>query len=80
VTIITKLICKTPTCDYVNMFVSQVVLSGITLEPHVDQLVTRTLALADSNMKMQLCRHCLHLRLDVDDQVGGDHDEQIVDI
>jgi hypothetical protein len=42
---------------YVNMFVSQVILSGITLEPHVDQLVTIKVALADSNMMTQLCRH-----------------------
>jgi hypothetical protein len=32
------------------MFVSQVILSGITLEPRVDQLVKTTVALADSNM------------------------------
>jgi hypothetical protein len=42
---------------YVNMFVSQVVLSGTTLEPRVDQLVTATVALADSGMMTQLCRH-----------------------
>jgi hypothetical protein len=42
---------------YVNMFVSQVVLSGITLEPRVDQLVTIKVALADSNVMMQLCRN-----------------------
>jgi hypothetical protein len=51
------LICKTPTCEYVNLFGSQVILSGITLEPRVDQLVTMTVALADSNMMIQLCRH-----------------------
>ena len=34
------LICKTPTCDYVNMFISQIILSGITFEPCVDHLVT----------------------------------------
>jgi hypothetical protein len=39
------------------MFVSQVILSGITLEPHVDQLVKTTVALADSTMMMQLSRH-----------------------
>jgi len=39
------------------MFVSQVIFSGITLEPLVDQLVTSRLALADSNMMTQLCRH-----------------------
>ena len=33
------IICKTPTYEYVNMFVSQVILGGITLEPRVDQLV-----------------------------------------
>ena len=38
------------------MFVSQVILSGITLEPRVDQLVATTVTLADSNMMMQLCR------------------------
>jgi hypothetical protein len=38
------------------MFVSQVILSGITLEPRVDQLVTIKVALADSNMMTQLCR------------------------
>jgi hypothetical protein len=41
---------------YVNMFVSQVILSGITLEPWVDQLVVALAALADSNMMTQLCR------------------------
>jgi hypothetical protein len=39
------------------MFVSQVILSGITLEPSVEQLVTIKVALADSNMMMQLCRN-----------------------
>jgi len=39
------------------MVVSQVILSGITLEPRVDQLVTIKVALADSLMMMQLCRH-----------------------
>jgi hypothetical protein len=39
------------------MFVSQVILSRITLEPHVDQLVKTTVALADSTMMMQLHRH-----------------------
>jgi hypothetical protein len=48
--------CKTHTCEYVNMGVSQVILSGITLEPHVDQLVRTTVALADSTMMLQLCR------------------------
>jgi len=48
-------ICKTPTCQYVNMFVSEVILSGITLPLHVDQLVTIMVALADSTMMMQLC-------------------------
>jgi len=42
---------------YVNMFVSQVILSGITLEPCVDQSVKTTVALADSTMMMQLRRH-----------------------
>jgi hypothetical protein len=51
------LVCKTPTWEYVNMSVSQVILSGITLEPRVDQLVETTVALADSIMMMQLCRH-----------------------
>ena len=51
------LICKTPTCDYVNMVVSQVIFSGITLEPRVDQLVMTTVALAESIMMTQLCRH-----------------------
>jgi hypothetical protein len=39
------------------MFVSQVVISGIALRPNVDQLATRPLALANSNMMMQLCCH-----------------------
>ena len=39
------------------MFVSQVILSGITLQPHVDRLVMSQLALADSNVMMQLFRH-----------------------
>jgi len=47
--------CKTPICDCDIMFVRQVIVSGITLQPHVDQLVTSTLALTDSNMMMQLC-------------------------
>jgi hypothetical protein len=41
----------------VNMVVSQVIISGITLEPRVDQLVKTTVALADSSMKMQLRSH-----------------------
>jgi len=51
------LICKTPTCDYVNMVVSQVILSGITLEPRVDLLVMLTVALAESVKMTQLCCH-----------------------
>ena len=39
------------------MVLSQVILSGITLELQVDQLATSTLALADSLMMMQLCCH-----------------------
>ena len=39
------------------MFVSQVILGGITLEPRVDQLVETMVALVDSTMMMQLCRH-----------------------
>jgi hypothetical protein len=39
------------------MFVSQVIVSGITLELHVDQLVTIIVALVDSTMMMQLCHH-----------------------
>jgi len=39
------------------MFVSQVIISGITLEPHVDQLVMTKVALADSTMMTQLCHH-----------------------
>jgi hypothetical protein len=38
------------------MVVSQVILSGIILEPRVDQLVRATVALADSLMMTQLCR------------------------
>jgi len=49
--------CKTPTCDYISIFVSQVGLSGFTLEPRVDQIVTTTIALADSIKMMQICRH-----------------------
>jgi hypothetical protein len=41
------IICKTPTCEYVNMVVSQVILSGITLERDVDQLVKTTVTLVD---------------------------------
>jgi hypothetical protein len=48
---------KTPACNYVNMFVSQVVLSGVTLEPRVDQLAMIKITLADSDMMTQLCRH-----------------------
>jgi len=44
--------CRTPTWEYVNMFVIQVNLSGFTLEPHVDQFVTITVALANSTMIM----------------------------
>ena len=39
------------------MGVTQVILSGITLLLHVDQFAASTLALADSHMMMQLCRH-----------------------
>ena len=39
------------------MCVSQVIFSGMTLEPCVDQVVISQLALADSNVMMQLCRH-----------------------
>jgi hypothetical protein len=39
------------------MFVSQVILIGITLEPCVDQLVKTMVAQADTTMMMQLCRH-----------------------
>jgi hypothetical protein len=42
---------------YVNMVVSHGGLSGFTHEPHVDQLVETMVALADSGMMMQLCRH-----------------------
>jgi len=49
--------CKTPTSKYVNMVVSQVVLSGITLQPRIDSLVTATVTLADSNMMTHLCHH-----------------------
>jgi hypothetical protein len=55
-------ICKTPICKYVNMFVSQVTHSGITLEPRVNQLVVTTVTLADSNMMTQLCRHNLEVK------------------
>jgi hypothetical protein len=50
-------ICKIPICEYVNMFVSQVIHSGITLEPCVNQLVKTTVALVDSPIMIQLCRH-----------------------
>ena len=49
--------CKTPTCEYLNMVVSQVILSGILHQPRVDQLVKTMVALADSTMMMELCRH-----------------------
>jgi hypothetical protein len=39
------------------MFVSQVIISGISLEPWVNQLVKTTDALADTTMVMELCRH-----------------------
>ena len=42
--------------QYVNMFVSQLIHSGMIIELRVEQLVTATVALADSNMIMQLCR------------------------
>ena len=42
---------------YVIMVVSQVILSRITLEPRVDLLVKIKVALAESNMMTQLCRH-----------------------
>jgi hypothetical protein len=51
------IIYTTPTCDYVSMFVSQVVLSRTSHEPSVDQLVMITIALADSITMMQLCCH-----------------------
>jgi len=37
------------------MFASQVIFCGIALGPHVNQVVMSKFALADSNMKMQLC-------------------------
>jgi len=39
------------------MVVSQVIFSGITLGPHVDQLVTNMFALAKSSLMMQLFCH-----------------------
>jgi hypothetical protein len=39
------------------MAISQVIFSGMTLEPNVDQIVTTTVALAESLMMMQLCHH-----------------------
>jgi len=36
---------------------SEVILGGIALEPWFNQLVTSTIALADSPMMMQLCCH-----------------------
>jgi len=39
------------------MVVSQLIFSGITLGPHVDQLPTRKLELVDSLLMTQLCRH-----------------------
>lgn len=51
------IICKIPSCEYVNIFVSQVVPSGITVELNVNQLVTIVVALADSSVNMQLCWH-----------------------
>jgi hypothetical protein len=47
----------TPTCVSITLFVSQVIFSGITLEPSVDRLVTSQLAVADSVIMTQLCRH-----------------------
>jgi hypothetical protein len=38
------------------MFVSEVMLSGNTLQPHVDQFMTITMTLAKSSMIIQ-CRH-----------------------
>jgi len=51
------IMCKTPDCKYVNMFVSEVILNGITLEPRIDQLVKTTVTLAASTLMMQLYRH-----------------------
>jgi len=45
------------------MVVSQVIFSGITLEPHVYQLVTSTLTLAHSAMMMQLCCHYWEVKI-----------------
>ena len=39
------------------MFVRQVILSGITLGPHVNQLVTKLYPLAKSSLMTQLCHH-----------------------
>jgi len=39
------------------MFDSQVIFSGFTLVPQVDELAMSTYALADSLMMMQLCHH-----------------------
>ena len=38
-------------------FVSRVIISGITLRPHVDQFAIGTPSLADSLLMIQFCRH-----------------------
>ena len=48
---------ENPTGHNNIILVSPVILSGITLRPHVDHYVTSPLTLADSNMMTQLCRH-----------------------
>lgn len=40
-----------------NIFLRQMVLSGISSELHVNQFLTGTRALADSDIMMQLCHH-----------------------
>jgi hypothetical protein len=53
VTILSGSYAKHLPAKYMNMFLSQVILRGVTLEPRVDQLVKAMVALADSTIMMQ---------------------------
>lgn len=53
------------------MFARYVNVSGITIGPHVDQLVTSTLSQADSNIIKQFCRHNWELKTAVRIIIGN---------
>ena len=59
----TVVICITATPQRTTLwFLCQVILSGMTLGPCVEQLAVGTPVLTDSTMMMQLCRHYWELK------------------